>query len=172
MRRFRQTHLQQGEREHVWTRTAVVVALTVLLLFLLIAPAGNAGTYNGAATLAQSGRVVGKVTCAEEPHTAATQGEEDGHDTHKYGLAGMKIWLLGTSFTAVTDEEGRFAIDYVPNGAYRLAVVTTGMKIRAIVDVAVPKQAELLVPDIAVTGGCGGCSGEGGGGHETGDLQP
>lgn len=130
---------------------------------VLVASAAFAGTalgasdsYEGPATLATSGSIRGIVLCGEIG-TAALPREWS------------TVWVQGMSFSARTDAEGRFRIDYVPRGSYVLGVQTAGMKIRDQVEVTVRALKVTDVGTIVVYGGCGECGG--GGGHDDGGCS-
>ena len=140
--------------------------------------AGSAPTYVAPTVLAQAGSIHGFVYC----------GGGEGEGMAMEGMGGPKarpwstVWVAGHSFSARTDENGEFSIDYVPPGTYRLGVQTAGMPIRlqypAIPEVTVLPRAITDVGVLTVTGGCGqcgsgsggsgGCGGEEGGGCEGG----
>ncbi len=143
-------------------RKVVIVAMSLVL-------AGSAGyatgtasgagssTYLAASILANAGSITGTVYCGEEM-------EGMGPRVRPWSTVSVQ----GHSFSARTDEDGVFVIDYVPPGTYTLGVQTAGMPIRnpKFPGVVVRPRAITDVGDLVVTGGCGQCGG--GGGHDTG----
>lgn len=138
------------------------LALTLILVALAgygTGTAAGAGSskYLGTSILAQAGSITGKVYCGEEM-------EGMGPNVRPWST----VWIQGHSFSARTDEDGVFVIDYVPPGTYTLGVQTAGMPIRnpRFPGVVVRPRETTDVGDLVVTGGCGQCGG--GGGHDTG----
>ena len=143
-------------------------SLILALSLTVVASAGYAtGTasgagpsaYLGASIIANTGSITGTVYCGEE---MAMEGMGSG------ARPWSTVWVQGHSFSARTDEDGVFVIDYVPPGTYTLGVQTAGMPIRnpKFSGVVVRPRAITDVGDLVVTGGCGQCGG--GGGHDTG----
>jgi CarboxypepD_reg-like domain len=142
-----------------------IVLLSISLV--LIASVGFAGTalgasnsYEGPATLATSGSIRGVVLCGETGTTPVPR-------------EWATVWVQGMSFSARTDDQGRFRIDYVPRGSYVLGVQTAGMPIRGEFDVTVRGLKVIDVGDLVVHGGCGACGGGGedGGCSDGGDCS-
>ena len=140
----------------------VILALSLMLVGSVGYATGTASgvgssKYLAASILASAGSIHGFVYCG-------------GHEATKEPREWSTVWVQGHSFSARTDENGEFLIDYVPPGTYTLGVQTAGMPIRAEKS-GVPVLAKSVteVGVLEVTGGCGECGGGGGGGgHDPG----
>lgn len=150
---------------------AMIAGLLALVL-LGVSPAwggGSAPTYTGAAVLGRSGAISGVVLCGEG------EGETEGAEgTTPTPREWSTVWVQGLGFSARTDDQGRFRIDYVPAGTYTLGIQTAGMPIRGEFEVTVRPGAVTDLGSLTVHGGCGQCGGEGHegggeGGHEGGE---
>jgi hypothetical protein len=149
----------------------VILALSLTLVgsagYATGTASGAGGSrYLAASILANAGSIHGFVNCG-------------GHGESKTPREWSTVWVQGHSYSARTDENGEFVIDYVPPGTYTLGVQTSGMPIRQpLFEVTVFARAttvadgdtsEAGVQPLHVIGGCGNsCSGGGGGGHDTG----
>ena len=141
---------------------ANMVVCLVALALLGASPAwgGSSSPYAGAAVLGRSGAIRGVVLCGEG------EGETDGGEgATPTPREWSTVWVQGLGFSARTDEQGAFQIDYVPAGTYMLGIQTAGMPIRGEFEVTVTRGAVTDVGSLTVHGGCGQC---GGGGHEGG----
>jgi hypothetical protein len=151
-------------------RVGMLVAGLLAMATLGAAAAWGGGSdqpYAGAAVLGRSGSIRGVVLCGEGEGEA-----EGGEATTPAPREWSTVWVQGLGFSARTDEQGRFRIDYVPPGTYTLGIQTAGMPIRGEFEVTVSSGAVSDVGELAVSGGCGQCGGEGHeggtGGHEGG----
>lgn len=152
---------------------SLVVGLLAMMA-LGVAPAWGGDTappYVGAAVLGRSGSIRGVVLCGEGEGEA-----EGGEATTPAPREWSTVWVQGLAFSARTDGEGRFRIDYVPAGTYTLGIQTAGMPIRGEFEVTVRSGTVSDVGELTVSGGCGQCGGEGHeggeGGHESGSPSP
>jgi hypothetical protein len=161
MERSRESPGARSRRGWFGRVVAVITAGVVVASggFLVGAAQGAAG-YRGADVVAKSGKIIGTVLCGA--------GEGEMGSTTPAPRPDAKVFLVGTGFTAMTDENGRFVIDYVPPGTYPIAVLTNGWRIRPEVggEQTSIRVARLSVTTVAVTvmGGCTPCGGEEGGG--------
>jgi hypothetical protein len=143
----------------------VILALSLTLVgsagYATGTASGAGGSrYLAASILANAGSISGQVLCGEESMMMEGSSGPRPWST---------VWVQGHSFSAKTDGDGNFVIDYVPPGTYTLGVQTAGNPIRAEVENVVvrPQRTTTLDEPIQVVGGCGECGG-GGGGHEPG----
>jgi hypothetical protein len=103
-------------------------------------PAGPAGPPGDPGPLANSGEIIGKVQC--------TTGNPIG---------GVLVYIPGESFSAVTDENGNFALSYVPEASYQVNISWPLVEVQ-IPNVHVQKNSTLDLGTQSVP--CDGCSGK------------
>lgn len=86
--------------------------------------------------LAPTGTLTGRVTAPDAPTVT--------------DFTGVDVFIPGSSYTAKTDDQGRYTIDSVPAGTFRLVATKPGLGEARLEGVAVPSGGTRTAPDLAL----------------------